>query len=94
MKPREHLDLALRLEPGKTRVLTIPSPTAAQRYLWKLRGVMGQAVRESKRAFDPEDSAWGTHPWTSVTIALVGNKLILRWDEEPTVETTEGENYE
>ena len=91
MKPREHLDLALRLVPDEFRVLSFPSSAAALRYLWKLRGVMGQATRESKRAFSPDDTAWGTHPWASITISHVGAKLILRWDDEPTVETRKGE---
>ena len=91
MKPREHLDLALRLVPGEERVLSHPSSAAALRYLWKLRGVMGQATRESKRAFSPDDTAWGTHPWANITIARVGDTLVLRWDDEPSVTTKKGE---
>ena len=91
MKPREHLDLALRLTPGEERVLSFTSRHVALRYLWKLQGVKGQEVKESKRAFDPDDPAWGTHPWANITIARVGDTLVLRWDDEPTVETRKGE---
>lgn len=91
MRPREHLDRAIHLADGEEYVLTFGSSTSATHYMQRLRAAMSVEVAFAKRELEPDDPAWGTHPWEGVTFTQRGVELVLRRDREPIVRVRKGE---
>lgn len=91
MRPREHLDRAVYLADGEEYVLTFESSISTAHYMQRLRAAMSVEVAFTKRELEPDDPAWGTHPWEGVSFTQRGVELVLRRDREPTVSVRKGE---
>lgn len=83
MEPRAHLNAALALADDDELVIECGSVVAARRYTYRLRGVMAEGSRQSKKDLTTDDPDWGTHPWERVAITLDGEDVILRRDPPP-----------
>lgn len=68
--PTEILDRAVAQEPGKGIRLAFVSSDDARRFRLRLQSAMGVAARRAKTDFEPDDPAWGLHPWRGVVIKL------------------------